>query len=150
MGELLKQGRSCQNYEQMKVFFREYLEGYLSLLRDMMESSEKKDIVYAKAYIEEHYKENLSLEVLAGIVHMNPYYFSSFFKKQAGENFKDYVNKVRISHAVPLLLSTDMKAYEIAMETGFRDARAFTEVFSRIYGETPSSYKKRVLDKDKG
>jgi two-component system response regulator YesN len=57
------------------------------------------------------------------------------------------VNKVRVSHGVSLLLSTDMKAYEIAMETGFRDARAFTEAFSRIYGETPSSYKKRVLEK---
>ncbi len=145
VGELLEKGRRCRDYGQMREFFREYLEGYLGLLKEMMESSEKKDIVYAKAYIEEHYNENLSLEVLAGIVHMNPYYFSSFFKKQAGENFKDYVNKVRISHAVSLLLSTDMKAYEIAMETGFRDARAFTEAFSRIYGETPSSYKKRVL-----
>ena len=144
VGELLKKGRACEDYGQMKAFFLEYLEGYLKHFREMMESSEKKDIVYAKAYIEEHYQENLSLEVLAGIVHMNPYYFSSFFKKHAGENFKDYVNKVRISHAVSLLLSTDKKTYEIAMETGFRDARSFSEVFSRIYGETPSSYKKRV------
>ncbi len=98
----------------------------------------------AKDYIEKHYMDNLSLNVLAEEIHMNPYYFSSFFKKHAGENFKDYVNKVRISHAVSLLLSTDKKTYEIAMETGFRDARSFSEVFSRIYGETPSSYKKRV------
>ena len=147
VGRLLEQGRACRDFGQMKELFREYLEGYLGHLKGMMESSEKKDIVYAKAYIEEHYQENLSLEVMAGIVHMNPYYFSSFFKKQAGENFKDYVNKVRVSHAVSLLLSTDMKAYEIAMETGFRDARAFTEAFSRIYGETPSSYKRRVLEK---
>ena len=80
---------------------------------------------------------------------MNPYYFSSFFKKNAGENFKDYVNKVRISHGVSLLLSTDLKIYEIAMETGFGDARSFAEAFSRVYGETPASYKKRVLDKAK-
>lgn len=147
VGRLLEQGRACGGFGQMKELFREYMDGYLKFFKEMMESSEKKDIVYAKAYIEEHYQENLSLEVLAGIVHMNPYYFSSFFKKQAGENFKDYVNKVRVSHAVSLLLSTDKKAYEIAMETGFRDARAFTEAFSRIYGETPSSYKKRVLEK---
>ncbi len=79
---------------------------------------------------------------------MNPYYFSSFFKKNAGENFKDYVNRVRLSHAVTLLVSTDMKTYEIAAEVGFRDARSFTEVFSRVYGETPSAYKKRVLGDD--
>lgn len=149
MGRLLEGGRACVNYEQMKNFYRECLRGCQEQLRAMLESNDRKDIVYARAYIEEHYAENLSLEVMAGIVHMNPYYFSSFFKKNAGENFKDYVNKVRISHAVSLLLSTDMKAYEIAMETGFRDARAFTEAFSRIYGETPSSYKKRALERKK-
>lgn len=147
--ELLEKGRNCQSYEQMKACYRHYLEGYIELLRNMMESNEKKDIVYAKAYIEEHYRENLSLEVMAEIVHMNPYYFSSFFKKNSGENFKDYVNKVRISHAVSLLLSTDLKAYEIAMETGFGDARSFAEAFARVYGETPTNYKKRALEKPK-
>lgn len=57
------------------------------------------------------YDENLTLEVLAGEVHMNPYYFSSFFKKNAGENFKDYLSRIRVQHAVSLLVSTDMKAY---------------------------------------
>lgn len=144
---LLEEGRACQSYGQMCTLFRSYMRGYMELLKSMMENNEKKDIVIAKAYIEEHYRENLSLEVLAGIVHRNPYYFSSFFKKNAGENFKDYVNKVRISHGVSLLMSTDLKTYEIAMETGFRDARAFTEAFSRVYGETPNSYKKRVRKK---
>lgn len=128
--ELLEKGRACVNYEQLKACYRHYLEEYLETLRNMVESNEKKDIVYAKAYIEEHYRENLSLEVMAEIVHMNPYYFSSFFKKNAGENFKDYVNKVRISHAVTLLLSIDLKGYEIAMETGFGDARSSGFIYS--------------------
>ena len=34
---------------------------------------------------------------------------------------------------------------EIAAEVGFRDVRSFTEVFSRVYGETPNAYKRRVL-----
>ena len=98
-----------------------------------------------KEYIEKHYQENLTLEILAGHIHMNPYYFSSYFKKNAGENFKDYVNRVRVEHAVSLLISTDKKTYEIAAEVGFRDVRSFTEVFSRTYGETPNSYRRRVL-----
>ncbi len=143
--ELLEQGRSCADFSQMKEIFRGYMTGYLELLKHTMESSERKDILLAKDYIERHYRENLTLEVLAGVVHMNPYYFSSFFKKNAGENFKDYVNQIRIKHAVSLLLTTDMKSYEIAAEVGFRDVRSFTEVFSRIYKETPNGYKKRVL-----
>jgi two-component system response regulator YesN len=41
-------------------------------------------------------------------------------------------------------LSTDMKTYEIANEVGFSDARAFTEIFQRLYHETPSAYRKRI------
>lgn len=147
MGELLERGRRCTDFSQMKEVFKEYLGGYPALLKKTMESNEKKDILRAKEYIEGHYRENLTLEILADVVHMNPYYFSSYFKKNAGENFKDYVNRVRIQKAVALLLSTDMKTYEIASEVGFRDARTFTEAFSRAYGETPSSYRKRVLGK---
>ncbi len=144
--QLLEQGRACPNFFRMKTYFRECLEEYLTLLRQAMENNDKRDIVRAREYIEEHFRENLTLEVLAGVMYMNPYYFSSFFKKNAGENFKDYVNRVRIRHAVSLLVTTDMKAYEIAEETGFRDVRSFTEAFSRAYGETPVGYRKRVLE----
>ncbi len=145
---LLAEGRECNNFVQMKEIFRNHLEGYLTMIKNVIENNEKKDIFRAKEYIEKHYKENLTLEVLAGEIHMNPYYFSSYFKKNAGENFKDYVNSVRIRHAVSLLVSTDMKAYEIAAEVGFRDVRSFTEVFSRTYGETPNAYRKRVIGKE--
>ncbi len=90
--------------------------------------------------------ENLSLNVLAEEIHMNPYYFSSFFKKNTGENFKDYVNRVRIEHAVPMLISTDKKTYEIAEKVGFGDIRMFNAAFMKIYRETPGSYRKRVRE----
>lgn len=144
MKEILETGRSTKNYRQMSAFFGEYILLYRSQIRSSVIKNDRKDINRAKAYIEEHYDENLTLEVLAGEIHMNPYYFSSFFKKGAGENFKDYLNKVRMKHAVSLLLSTDKRTYEIADEVGFRDARSFTELFQRTYGETPSSYRKRI------
>ncbi|WP_099469535.1 response regulator transcription factor [Konateibacter massiliensis] len=141
---LLEEGRDAGNYEKMVERYRLVFEEYLNLIQKSVASHDKKDIQKAKEYIEKHYKENLTLTVLAEEIHMNPYYFSSFFKKNAGENFKDYVNRVRIQHATSLLLSTDMKTYEIANEVGFSDARAFSDVFQRIYHETPSSYRKRV------
>ena len=144
VGYLLEQGRATINFRQMKEFYGSYLEKYLRQIKESVLSNEKKDILHAKNYIENHYKENLTLEVLAREIHMNPYYFSNFFKKQSGENFKDYVNKVRLQHALSLLVSTDMKIYEIATEVGFHDARSLTELFQRAYGETPASYRKRV------
>lgn len=142
--ELLQTARSCQSYLALQNAFRGILQEYFDKLKSNMGSSSNKDFLKAKIYIDKHYDENLTLEILAKEVHMNPYYFSSFFKKNAGENFKDYVSRVRVQHAVSLLVSTDLKAYEIAMQVGFSDARVFSENFQRIYHETPNAYRKRA------
>ena len=126
------------------------LEQYLGVIRAAAVSQDKKDILRAKEYIEKHYMENLSLNVLAEEIHMNPYYFSSFFKKSTGENFKDYVNRIRVRHALPLLISTDMKTYEIAEKVGFGEVRIFNAAFQKIYQETPGSYRRRVSSGSEG
>lgn len=142
--ELLQKGRTCKTYRELQTAFYEIAMEYLNKLKNSIVSNSSKDFLKAKAYIDKHYDENLTLEILAQEVHMNPYYFSSFFKKNAGENFKDYVSRVRVQHAVSLLVSTDMKVYEIAMKVGFSDARGFSENFQRLYHETPAAYRKRA------
>ena len=143
-----------QNEEQMREAGRSY--GRLVL---RLSEGKKEDACFyfctavrfvekPKEYIDRHYMENLSLNVLAEEIHMNPYYFSSFFKKNTGENFKDYVNRIRIENALPMLLNADMKTYEIAQKVGFGDIRVFNAAFQKIYLETPGSYRKRVRGKE--
>ncbi len=146
MRKLLEKGRACESFSEMKELFEQEFAEYLEMIRETAVNSEKKDILKAKEYIEKHYMENLSLNVLADEIHMNAYYFSSFFKKNTGENFKEYVNQVRIKHALPMLLSSDMRTYEIAEKVGFRDIRIFNAAFMKIYQETPGSYRKRVRE----
>ena len=146
MKELLERGRACESFTEMEALFDQELLGYLEVIRSVAVNSEKRDIIKARDYIEKHYMENLSLNVLAEEIHMNPYYFSSFFKKSTGENFKDYVNRVRIEHALPMLLSTDMKTYEIAEKVGFGDIRMFNAAFQKVYRETPGGFRKRVKE----
>lgn len=141
---LLQKARSCRSYRKLHEVFYKVIQEYFEMLKTNMAGGNNKDFLKAKIYIDRHYDENLTLEVLAKEVHMNPYYFSSFFKKNAGENFKDYVSRIRVLHAVSLLVSTDLKAYEIAMQVGFSDARVFSENFQRIYHETPNAYRKRA------
>lgn len=144
MKELLEKSRSCENFGEMESLFKQEFGQYLDVIRTVAVNSDKRDIIKAKEYIDQHYMENLSLNVLAEEIHMNPYYFSSFFKKNTGENFKDYVNRIRIEHAVPMLLSSDKKTYEIAEQVGFGDIRMFNAAFQKVYQETPGSYRKRV------
>ncbi|WP_019636775.1 response regulator [Paenibacillus fonticola] len=94
-----------------------------------------------KAYIEEHYAENITLDSMAALIYMNPYYFSSFFKKHTGQNFKQYLTEVRMKHAVRLLLETDMMIYEISDRVGYNNARHFSDMFKKMYGKLPQEYK---------
>ncbi len=146
MKDLLEKSRTCGRFGEMETLFEQEFAQYLDAIKTVAINSDKRDILKAKDYIEKHYMENLSLNVLAEEIHMNPYYFSSFFKKNTGENFKDYVNRVRIEHAVPMLISTDKKTYEIAELVGFGDIRMFNAAFMKVYRETPGSYRKRVRE----
>ncbi len=105
------------------------------------------EIAEAKLYIKEHYKDEIALKDIAAAVHVSESYFSTLFKKTTGENYKDYLRRMRMGEAIRLLINTDMKTYEIAYEVGYRDARRFADVFRGIYGMSPMEYRKREKKK---
>ncbi|MOA31940.1 HTH-type transcriptional regulator YesS [compost metagenome] len=100
-----------------------------------------------KKYIQEHYADNITLESLSDMFYMNPYYFSSFFKKHIGENFKTYLTNIRMEHAHSMLMLTDMMVYEIAERVGYNNARHFSNMFKKKYGKLPLEYKQAMKEK---
>ncbi|MFB9277818.1 response regulator [Cohnella cellulosilytica] len=97
-------------------------------------------------YIEAHYAEDISLESVAAIAFMNPYYFSSFFKKHTKRNFKQYVTELRMQQAVLLLKTTDLMVYEIAERVGYNNARHFSDMFKKHTGKLPQEFKQALKD----
>lgn len=144
MADLLEMGRTTNSWRNLLDAYRSVLENCMQRIKKQAERSEHATFLKAKTYIEEHYAEELTLTVLADHVHVNPYYFSAFFKKYAGENFKSYVNSIRLRHAVTLLVSTNKKILEIALEVGFSDTRAFSSAFQKVFHETPNTYRNRI------
>lgn len=105
-------------------------------------NQENDSIFKVKEYISEHFSEDITLEKMAQMVYMNPYYFSAFFKKETGENFKAYLLEVRMKKALQYLMETNMKTYELASQVGYKDVRTFTDKFRDFYGCSPAKYKK--------
>lgn len=99
------------------------------------------EIIKVKEYLNRHYSEDITLESTANHVHLNPFYFSSFFKKHMHTNFKEYLTAIRMERAVQLLLGTNLRTSEIAEQTGFKSARNFGVTFKKIYGKTHREYK---------
>ena len=93
-------------------------------------------------YINEHYREALTLNKLAEIEHLSVPYLSSFFDKYFGVNFTTYYNEIRLMHAVHDLLATDHSIETITLNNGFTDPRSFVTLFKKKYNSIPSIYRK--------
>src|SRR5690606_34630260 len=95
-------------------------------------------------YIEVHYMEDLSLQMVADAVYLNPWYFSSQFKKFTSKSFSEYLNQVRVRIAKELLHQKDLKVYQVAEMVGFQDAAYFSTVFRNVENMSPKEYQKSV------
>jgi YesN/AraC family two-component response regulator len=96
----------------------------------------------ALKYINEHFRERLTLETVASKVFVNPKYFSHVFKKEMGVAFTEYVIGLKIEYACKLLETTNYHAYRISIECGFSDPSYFNRVFCSQMNMTPQTYRK--------
>ncbi len=87
--------------------------------------------------IDNHY-DTLSFHDAASFMNMSDAYFSRAFKMMSGMTFSQYLNVIRISHAIDLLESDpDISYNELLAETGFNTIRNFNRVFKDITGYSP-------------
>lgn len=96
----------------------------------------------AMNYIHEFYDQGITLEEIAEKLNLTPEYLGSQFHREAGENFNSYIRNFRIQKAKELLISTDMKLFEIASAVGYADPKYFSKVFKEINGQLPAAYRK--------
>ncbi|WP_212940261.1 helix-turn-helix domain-containing protein [Paenibacillus antibioticophila] len=95
-----------------------------------------------KAFIDQHYADELSLEKLAGLAELSPKYFAEQFKKYYAVSPMEYVAEVRLRKAKQLLASGSGPMKEIAHAVGYRDEFYFSRKFKKSFGVSPSAYLK--------
>ncbi len=132
--------RRIHSAEQLAEFF----DAYLGLAADRVRAKrEERDPItgFVKEYIEKHYREDITLELVADKLDITGGYLSTYFKDKTGENFLDYVHEVRIRRACELLLSTDARIQDIAEQVGYNNLNSFNRTFKKSTGQTPREYR---------
>ena len=81
--------------------------------------------------------------MLAEILHYDPTHLSVLFKKETGVTFSSYVNMLRISYAKELLISTDLKVFEVGIKSGFSSQSNFMRAFKKEFGESPHVFRNK-------
>ena len=93
-------------------------------------------------YVQQHYGEyDLNVSRVAEAFGRHPQTVSRQFSAEMNVSLLDYINALRIDHAVNLLQTTRLSIEEIAQQSGFSDARTFRRVFSKAKGANPSAYR---------
>ncbi len=96
----------------------------------------------AISMINEFYKDGITLDQIAARLNITPEYLGSLFNREVGINFSAYIKDFRIKKAKELLISKDLKTYEISEQVGYSDPKYFNRVFKETTGLTPGEYQR--------
>lgn len=128
------------------IYFERILEK-LALVDESQKAGEL--ITQIKRYVELHFSENLTLDVLSEKFYIHPVYLSRLFKKKANIKFIDYLTSLRMNKAKELLDQSHLKVYQIAEMIGYENPRYFARVFKDNFGYPPSEYRDQQVEENK-
>jgi len=93
------------------------------------------------SYIDEHYRDKLTVQRLADIAGLSRFHFSRLFKQMTDKSLIEFVNLIRINKAESLLRNQSMNISEIAHATGFSDIYYFSRTFKRLKNMSPTEWR---------
>ena len=141
--EYLDSAMACAGYEELRKWFLDKMVNVCRMIRDQKEEQSNSAAKKAMLYIQENYNKDIALDDVSGIVNISPYYFSKIFKEETGENFIEYLTKVRIEKAKEFLAQPDISIKEAGIRSGYTDPNYFSRIFKKQTDMTPSEYKTR-------
>ena len=151
LNEMYERNTECQMGYELQMLSCFYQLEYLLVTRyrklevheELLKNTKQlKRLGVITGYLKEHYTEDISLEKLAGIFGYSPSYLSRMFQKYAKINYKDYLQSVRFEHAVKELEETKHQIGDIALNHGFPNSKAFSNLMRKKYGCLPNEYRK--------
>lgn len=98
-----------------------------------------------KQYIEQHYEEPVTLEVLQEVLQKNPYYILRSFKESYGMTPLQFLHQTRIRQSKELLGERHDSITVIGLEVGYNDSAHFSTKFKELEGITPKAFRKNKM-----
>lgn len=96
-------------------------------------------------YLEEHYREKISLDQIAANMYLSSFYISKIFKSETGDTPINYLISLRMKKARELLdQDPQLSIQTVAAAVGYEDAYHFSKLFKKYYGLSPLYYKARA------
>lgn len=98
----------------------------------------------AIAFIQAHFKENITSEIICRHLKCSRSLLSHRFKKATGMSIREYITELRINCAKSLLENTDLSVTEASSLAGFGSSNYFSNVFKEKFNTSPAAYKNQI------
>lgn len=140
---LFATGNRISQLEGLSLYYQFYAK-LLPLLKIEKAEQYSPGVRAAVQYIEQHYREDFTMEQLAAACFISSSTLYHQFKKELRSSPVQFRNEIRIEKAAAQLRSSDLSIQEIALQNGFHSAAYFFEVFKNHSGLTPAEYRKML------
>jgi two-component system response regulator YesN len=136
-------GKFATMRELIEYLKRLLLEAATRTVREREASGMSRNMTFRAivAYIDEHFREDLSLTVVSEKLQLNASYVSQLFRKEREETFLQYLTRRRIECACELLSRTSIAVQEVAEQSGYLDYFHFAKLFKKMVGVTATQYR---------
>ena len=115
---------------------------------DLENSQDRIRLREIQNYIQANYQSQVSLNDLAEKLYLSNTYLSRYIKKHLGMTFVEYLNNIRLFHAVDELMYSDKTLTRIAFDNGYPTSAAFTKAFREMFHQSPSEYRSMLQGKN--
>ncbi|MGA2915014.1 MAG: PocR ligand-binding domain-containing protein [Sedimentisphaerales bacterium] len=139
--EYINKAMQIDNQQDLCIWIGNALNDFIELVYSAQDKKRVSQIKPATDYIQQHYKEQLSLEEIARAAHLSVSRLSHIFKEQTELTIIDYLTNVRVEHAKALLISTNKNCTEICFESGYNNQSYFTRTFKELVGVPPRQFR---------
>lgn len=139
-----------KSLEEIKEWFNQAISNLQVFISQKQDNQNVELINQIKSYIQEHYTEPLTLDIISDEFHISRSYFSKLFKDQMNTTFLNYLNEIRIEKASALLIESKDNIVDIAEKTGYLNKQNIIRAFKKYYNMTPTEYRKKMKEDKKG
>lgn len=133
-------------YDDLKVIYKELSKFCVYIMEEIIKNrTQLKNslVIQSLEYLEENYSDpELTLKSTSQFLNVSSSYFSTVFKKETGKSFIDTLTEMKMNKARDLVLTTQLKMFEIASQCGYDDQHYFSYSFKKYFGISPTKMRK--------
>lgn len=142
--DLLSDFRQQETLSDVEVWMKERFKMISDYLWEQRKGANTDNVTSILEYLQDNYYQDISLSVVAEKFGYSEQYLSKLFKKAMGENFLEYLAKIRVDRAKKLMLESEKSINEISQLVGYSNVQTFIRVFKKLENITPGQFKEDV------